>query len=145
MRLHTTSETVSFLKELEEKSARFYEDISQRFGKDENILATFARDNRKYVTQIERTYYSVITDALEGGYAFDLESDEFAFVTELPEGANYVNALAQAVELEEQTTLFYTVAAEQSMSLMADVPRNFKIVAKKRKNRIQVLKSLASK
>ena len=144
MRLHTTSETVSFLKELEEKSAKFYEDISQRFGKDENILTTFARDNRKYVTQIERAYYSVITDALEGGYAFDLDSDAFTFETELPEGANYVNALAQAVELEEQTTLFYTVAAEQSMSLMADVPRNFKIVAKKRKNRIQTLKSLAS-
>jgi hypothetical protein len=143
MKLHTASETISFVKELEEKSARFYEDMSQRYSKDEDIFLSFAKENRKYATQIQRTYYSVITDAIEGGYAFDLESDEYILDTELPEKASYSDALERAVEIEERIVKFYTVAAQQSMSLMADVPRSFKIVARKRNNRISRLKSLA--
>jgi len=143
MKLHTASETISFVKELEEKSARFYEDMSQRYSKDEDIFLSLAKENRKYAAQIQRTYYSVITDAIEGGYAFDLESDEYILDTELPEKASYSDALERAVEIEERIVKFYTVAAQQSMSLMADVPRSFKIVARKRNNRISRLKSLA--
>jgi len=143
MKLHTASETISFVKELEEKSARFYEDMSQRYSKDEDIFLSLAKENRKYAAQIQRTYYSVITDAIEGGYAFDLESDEYILNTELPEKASYSDALERAVEIEERIVKFYTVAAQQSMSLMADVPRSFKIVARKRNNRISRLKSLA--
>lgn len=143
MKLHTASETISFVKELEEKSARFYEDMSKRYSKDEDIFLSFTKENRKYATQIQRTYYSVITDAIEGGYAFDLEVDEYTLDTELPEKASYSDALERAVEIEEKIVKFYTVAAQQSMSLMADVPRSFKIVARKRNNRISRLKSLA--
>jgi len=143
MILHTASETISFVKELEEKSAKFYEDLSRRYSKDEDVFLSFAKENRKYATQIQRAYYSVITDAIEGGYAFDLETDEYTFENELPEEASYPDALAKAVEMEEKILNFYTVATEQSMSLMADIPRNFKIVAKKRNNRIPTLQSLA--
>ena len=45
------------------------------------------------------------------------------------------------IEIEERILDFYHFAADQSMSLMADIPRNFKMVAKKRKNRIPTLKS----
>jgi iron-sulfur cluster repair protein YtfE (RIC family) len=143
MRLHTASETISFAKELEEKSAKFYKDLAQRYSKDEDVLLSYAKENNKYFTQIQRAYYSVITDAIEGGYAFDLEVDEHTLDIELPEKASYSDALDKAVEIEEKMIKFYTVAAEQSMSLMADVPRNFKIVARKRSNRISKLKLLA--
>jgi len=141
MKLHTASETVSFVKELEEKSAKFYEDLAQRYPKDEDVLLSYAKENKKYFTQIQRAYYSVITDAIEGGYAFDLEADDHTLDTELAEQASYSDALDKAVEIEEKMIRFYTVAAEQSMSLMADIPRNFKIVARKRQKRIQQLKS----
>ena len=142
MKLHTASETVSFVKELEEQSAKFYEDLAQRYPKNEDVLFSYAKENKKYFTQIQRAYYSVITDAIEGGYAFDLEADDHTLDTELPEEASYSDALDKAVEIEEKMIRFYTVAAEQSMSLMADVPRNFKIVARKRQKRIQQLQSL---
>ena len=142
MKLQTASETISFVKELEEKSAKFYEDIFQRYARDEDVLLAFAKENRKYFTQIQRTYYSVITDAIEGCYAFNLDSDDYIFETDLPENTGYADALARAVGMEEKILDFYHVAADQSMSLMADVPRNFKVVAKKRKNRIPTLKSL---
>jgi len=141
MKLRTASETVSFVKELEEKSAKFYEDLAQRYPKNEDVLLSYAKENNKYFGQIQRAYYSVITDAIEGGYAFDLEADDHTLDTELAEQASYSDALDKAVEIEEKMIRFYTVAAEQSMSLMADVPRNFKIVARKRQKRIQQLKS----
>ena len=138
-----SSEVISFVKELEDISAKFYEDISQRYGKDEDVFLAFVKENKKYAEQIQRAYYSVITDAIEAGYAFDLEADEYTLDTELPENASYSDVLDKAVEIEEKMIKFYTVAADQSMSLMADVPRNFKVVAKKRNNRIPRLKSLA--
>jgi hypothetical protein len=143
MKLRTTSETVSFVKGLEEQSAKYYEDLAQRYPNNEDFLLSYAKENKKYFSQIQRAYYSVITDAIEGGYAFDLEADDHTLDTELSEEASYSDALDKAVEIEEKIIRFYTVAAEQSMSLMADVPRNFKIVARKRRDRISKLKSLA--
>lgn len=142
MKLHTASETISFVKEFEEKGAKFYEDIFQKYSRDEDILLSFAKENKKYFTQIQRAYYSVITDAIEGCYAFNLDSDDYFFETDLQENASYEDTLAKAITMEEKILDFYNVAADQSMSLMADVPRNFKIVVKKRKNRIPTLKSL---
>jgi hypothetical protein len=142
MKLQTTSETISFVKDLEEKSAKFYEDVFQRYSKDEDVLLAFAAENRKYFKQIQRAYYSVITDAIEGCYAFNLNSDDYEFETALAEGSTYADALSRAIKIEEKILDFYNVAADQSMSLMADIPRNFKIVAKKRKKRIPTLQSL---
>ena len=143
MKLQSTSETISFVKDLEEKSAKFYEDVFRRYSKDEDVLLAFAGENRKYFTQIQRAYYSVITDAIEGCYAFNLNSDDYEFETDLAEDTSYEDALVKAIEIEEKILEFYHVAADQSMSLMADVPRNFKIVAKKRKNRIPTLRACA--
>ncbi len=142
VRLHTASETISFIKEFEEKAAKFYEELSERYPEGEDVFLSFAKENRKYFSQIQRAYYSVITDAIEGCFAFDLETNDHALDTDLPEGTSYPNAVAKALALEEKIIEFYDVAADQSMSLMADVPRNFKIVVRKRKDRIARLKSL---
>ena len=139
--LHTASEVISFTKKLENESVKFYEDLSQRYAKDKDVFVSFAEENRKNVVQIERVYYGVISDAIEGCFAFDINPDDYAFKTELAEGTSYSDALDKAIELEEKIGEFYTVAAEQSKSLMADVPRAFEMVAKKRNNRKGKLKS----
>jgi len=145
MELNTASATISFTKKLEEDSAKFYEDLSQRYAKDKDVLLSFAKENGKNIVQVERAYYGVITDAIEGCFAFKINPDEYTFKTELTEGASYADALEKAVEMEEKIIRFYTDAAEQSKSLMADVPRAFMIVAKKRENRGAMLKSLLGK
>jgi rubrerythrin len=61
------------------------------------------------------------------------------------EKASYSEAIGRAIEIEEKIVKFYTDAAEQSKSLMADIPRAFKMVAKKRGNRLSTLKSLPGK
>ena len=142
MKLQTASSVISFAKELENKSAKFYEDLAQRYAEGKDTFLSFAKENGKNVVQIERVYYGVITDAIERCCAFNVESDAYTVETALPEGVSYPDALDKAIKLEEKIGKFYTDAAEQSKSLMADVPRAFMMVAQKRNNRLAKLRSL---
>ena len=143
--LHTASEVITLAKRFENESAKLYEYLSQKYAKDVDVLLSFAKENGKNVVQIERAYYGVITDAIEGCFAFNINPDGYAFKTELAEGASYSDVLNKAIELEEKIEEFYTAAAEQSKSLMADVPRAFVMIARKRDSRISMLKSLLGK
>ena len=143
MKLSTASETLSFIRELEEQLARFYEELAKRFPESGAEFEKYAAENRKYNKQIQMAYQSVITDAIEGCYAFNLEADQYAIDTELAEGADIKAAAAKALAAEEKVLGIYTEGAEQSASLLADVPRNFKIVIRKRGPRLDKLKSLA--
>ncbi len=144
MELHTASELISLVKKIESESARLYEDLSQRYGKDADVLLSFAKENGKNIVQIERAYYEVISDALEGCFAFNINPDDYALEAKLAEGVSYPDALKKALEMEKTIIAFYAQAVEQSSSLMADVSRAFTIVARKRKNRIPKLESLLS-
>src|SRR4030043_1811489 len=101
MVIHTCSEVISFAKELENKSSEFYQNLSQRFDKNKEVLLFFAKENGDYITQIERTYYEVITDAIEGCFAFHLNPEDYTLKTELSENAHYSEALGRAIEIEE--------------------------------------------
>ena len=145
MKLNTASEVISFTKKLEEDSAKFYKELSQRYVKDEGIFLSFVKENEKNIVQVERAYYGVITDAIEGCFAFNIDPAKYSLKIELGEKASYSEALERAMDIEEIIIKFYSDAAEQSKSYMADVPRAFKMVAKKRGNRQLTLKSLLGK
>jgi rubrerythrin len=142
MTISTCSGAISLSRELENGSAKFYEELSKKFEKDKDLFLAFAKENAKYVTQIERAYYGVITDAIEGCFAFDLNAEDYQVRSALPKDASYSNALKEALAIEEKILKFYQVAAEQSKHLMADIPRNFTLVAKKRRERIPKLNAL---
>ena len=142
MSISTCSGAISLSRELENGSAKFYEELSKKFEKDKDLFLAFAKENSKYVTQIERAYYGVITDAIEGCFAFDLNPEDYQVNAAPSKDATYSNALKEAVAMEEKILKFYHVAAEQSKHLMADVPRSFTLVAKKRNERIPKLKAL---
>jgi rubrerythrin len=143
--INTCSQAISLAKELEEQSAKFYENFSKRSAETGDLFLSFAKENGKFVTQVQRTYYGVITDALEGGFAFDMNPEVYVLDTELTDETGLDRALAKALAIEEKIIDFYTTAAEQSKSLMADVPRAFTLVAKKRNKRLAALKSLIEK
>ncbi|MBM2824835.1 MAG: hypothetical protein HW402_499 [Dehalococcoidales bacterium] len=142
MTLNTCSETISFARELEESSARFYQDLSQRSDRDKDFFLSLVKENGKNIVAIERAYYGVISDAIEGCFAFSLSPDEYRFDAQLAAGVSYPDALTRAVEIEEKMSRFYTDAAAQSKSLMADVPRALALVARKRSDRLARLKAL---
>ena len=143
MNLNTASEAVSFAKELETESAKFYENLAQRYAEGKEIFLSFAKENNKNIVQTERAYFGVISDAIEGCFSFKgIDTDNYSIETTLSEGRSYADALNMAVALEEKIVKFYIDAAEVSKSLMADVPQAFERIAKKRNERILKLKSL---
>jgi len=144
MGINTCSGAISLSRELENKSAKFYRKLSSRYEEDLGLFLIFSKENSKYITQIERAYYGVITDAIEGCFAFDLNPEEYQLEMDIAKDASYSDALNKALSMEERILKFYKTAAEQSKHLMADVPRSFVLVAKKRSERISKLKSVLS-
>ena len=142
MILHTASEVISLTKKLENESAEFYEELLKVYEQDSDIFLTYIKENEKYTKQIERAYYGTISDAIEGTFAFNLETDNYAFEMMLEKDTSYTDTLNQALNIEKLITCFYSDAAEQSQSLMADVPRVFKLVARKREERMGKLEML---
>ncbi|MFC1494066.1 hypothetical protein ACFL6W_02195 [Thermodesulfobacteriota bacterium] len=141
--LNTCSEAISLARELEKTSAEFYKGIAERFTDNRDLFLSFAQENEKYIKQVERAYYGVISDALEGCFAFSLNPGDFSLETGLAENAALSEAIQCAMKIEDNIIEFYNIAAEQSKSLMADVPRAFKLVVKKRRKRQSTLTSLA--
>jgi rubrerythrin len=142
MIIHTGSEGITMSKKLENDSAGLYEKMAQLFENDSETFLSFISENKKYSTQVERAYYGVITDAIEGCFAFNLDTEKYALELDLPDGASHTDAVQQAIDMEKKIIEFYEEAAEQSRALLADVPRAFIQIAKKRKSRIEKLGSL---
>ena len=142
MFINTCSGAISLSKEIENESTKFYQDLAQKYERDKDLFLTFVKENGKFIMQIERAYYGVITDALEGCFAFNLNSEDYKFKTNLSKDISYSKAMAEVLEMENKIIKFYQTAIEQSKLLMADVPRSFILVAKKRSERILKLKTL---
>lgn len=144
MLLNTASAVISFVTKLEEETAKFYNELAQKYPEGKEVFLSFSKENRKSKLMVERAYYGVITDALEACFSFKdgLDPKAYAIKTELAEDASYVDALKAVLEIEETIRKLYMDAAVLSEGLMADVPRVFNIVAKKRGDRIAKLKAL---
>jgi hypothetical protein len=142
MQLNTSASVISFAKQLEGDSAAFYEKMAEKYPKGAALFRTFSKENNNYTTMIQRAYYGVITDAIEGCFAFTVETDKYTFEKEPAKEPGYADTLNQAIDMEQKLMSFYTDAAEQSRAFMADVPRTFLIVAKKRKGREDKLRTL---
>ena len=139
MKIQTTSAALSLGRELEETSAKFYEDLAAQYPQGKDAFLAYAKENRKNIAQVERAYFGMISDALEGCYAFNMESESYAIKTDLAKGAGYAQALAAARELEKVIIKFYNDAAEQSQSLMAEMPRLFSLISRKKNERLAKL------
>jgi rubrerythrin len=142
MQLNTSASVISFARQLEADAASFYEKMAEKYPKAADLFLAFSKENSKYTVMIERAYYGVITDAIEGCFAFGVETDKYTFEKEPAKELGYTGALNQAIDMEQKLISFYTDAAEQSKAFMADVPRTFLIVVKKRKNREDKLRGL---
>jgi len=142
MKLNTASQVISFTRKLEEDGAGFYESLAREYTKDSEVLLGFARENKKNITRVERAYYGAITDALEGGFAFDIDPEEYAIETDDVQNTVYSNKLNAAIEIEYKTARFYDIAAAQSKSLLADILRVFLTMARLRDDRQRKLAEL---
>ena len=134
MRLKTASETISFLREIETRSAVFYQSMAGLYVEQEAFFLDISKENGKNISNIQRTYFGVITDALEGCFAFDIDPSEYEIPEVAPKG-DYLDDLKAGLALEDGIGKFYVDAAAQAKGLMADVPRVMERIAKRRAER----------
>ena len=138
MRINTASEAISLLRETETSSAAFYRSLAELHEAHEAFFLGLEKENKRFITDIQRTYFGVITDALEGCYAFDLDPSEYGASPPTAKG-RLAEDLAAALDMEGRITRLYRDAAAQSKCLMADVPRVMERVVKTRTKRQEKL------
>jgi hypothetical protein len=95
--------------------------------------------------RVMRTYYGVISDALEACFSFKegLDTDAYCIDTQIPTDESPTQVFERAIVIEGTIQKAYSDAATLSEGLMADIPRIFKIVAGKRGERITQLRELS--
>lgn len=143
MKLNTTSAVISFAKELEDNSVKYYEKLIQKYPQNKEIFLSFIKENKKNIVSVQRVYQEVITDAIEGCFSFEgLDTDNYKFKTEVSTDVNYSDVLEKAIKVEEKIQKYYLEVAEVSKSLMADIPRAFERIAKKRDKRKMQLEEI---
>ncbi|MFH1134807.1 MAG: hypothetical protein V1816_01845 [Pseudomonadota bacterium] len=136
MKLNTMAAVMTFVSKLENDSASFYRDNADQFGASRDLVLAWAKENLKFEKQVRQTYFGVITDTLESNYAFEGLDDDHYVLESGPVGP----AAGDAARRTEETIInFYLEAARLSDGLMADVPRLFKKIAKKREERLESL------
>jgi hypothetical protein len=136
MELNTAAAVIRFATEVEEKSAKFYDDCAKRYRENAETFLSFVRENKKNVVFVKRAYYGVISDALEACFSFEgLKADEFLFKVEFDEKADLSDILDMSLGMEDKIQKFYQKAGELSEKLLADVPRALKKIAEKREER----------
>ena len=142
MKLNTMAGVMSFVSKIENDSASFYKNYAEKYPQLESIFLSWNKENKKFEKNVKRTYFGVITDTLESNYAFQgLDTDDYNFETQLPENVDPLEAGKKAREIEETIKNFYLKAAQLSDGLMADIPRLFRKIAKKREERRQALEA----
>ncbi|MFC2012743.1 hypothetical protein ACFLUE_00490 [Chloroflexota bacterium] len=146
MKLNTASSAISFSRELEDNSARFYENLIAKYSEAGETWSLFITENQQNKVLVERAYYGVISDAIEGCFSFEgIDTGDFAVETGLTEDGSYADALNRAAVMEREIMKFYSAAAQVSRALIGDVARAFDRIVKKRDERIRRLEALSGK
>lgn len=142
MRLNTMAAVMSYVSKIENDSSSFYEKHAGNHPELKETFLFWAKENKKFEKNTKRTYFGVITDTLESNFAFEgLDTDDYDFEMTLPDNADPSEAAKKAREIEEIIKKFYLKAAHLSESLMADIPRLFMKIAKKREGRCLSIES----
>jgi hypothetical protein len=141
MILHTASEVISLIRRLEEETASFYDRLSKQ-GRDGELWQSYVKDNRQNFKTVERAYYNVISDALDGTFAFDIEDAGLLLDLDWSASQPYRQAIEKAINAEKKIADLYSLAPKQSQSLLPDVSRAMKTIGQKRKTRIDRIEAL---
>ena len=143
MKLNTMAGVMSFVSKIENDSASFYKTYAKKYPELESIFLSWNKENNKFEKNVKRTYFGVITDTLESNYAFQgLDTDDYDVDMKLPVDVDASEAIKKACEIEETLKNFYLKAAQLSEGHLADIPRLFRKIAKKREERCQSLGEL---
>jgi hypothetical protein len=139
--LRTAASVISFITRIERDSSEFYENWGNRHEELKAAFLGFAKENLKNEQNIKRSYFGVVSDALETNFCFKgLEAN--VEIDTLGDDASPPEILKASIRLEDAIRAFYGEASKRSEGLLADVPRAMARVAKARGARIERLRSI---
>lgn len=139
----TASSIISFIQQLENRSAAFYRNLADRFPQDGDVFLSLAESCEKIKQSVVRTYRETISDALEAGFSFSgLDLAQYEMEDTLEEGVDYPGAVRTAIDVEGTAADFYQDVADRSRSLLATISMAFKGAAKQRRRHQHELQSL---
>jgi rubrerythrin len=144
MQLQTASQIINYAVELEDKSAKFYEGLAEEFKQHKETFLSFVKENKKNKLLVQRVYNEVVSDALETGFSFEgFGTDDYSIEVDWDENESFPRVIEKVLDIEEKIERFYLNAAKKSKSFLADVPRAFERIAKRKGERKLKLKSLS--
>ena len=138
----TASQVIGFASRLEERSSELYLSLANELPDHADVLQSYSNACKKHAKQIERTYRGVISDALETGFAFDINEDDFPIQESMPNDKGEASTYQQVQDMEEFPMRFNREAARQSEALLADITKLFLLIAERRYNRLSELSGL---
>ena len=144
MNLRTASQVLGVARQLEDDAARFYQSMSQTHATNGELFLGLAKQNKRNMMLIDRAYLGISNDAFETGFCFDIDIDDSALVLEQSGCDGYSQCLEDAIEHEEKAGAFYSIAAEQSKSLLAGVTRTMVQIAGTKEDRLKTLIALVA-
>lgn len=138
--LQTTSQLLSYHKQLEEKQATFYQSLEQRYPQHSEVFERLAKNSLRHRDMAQRAYREGVTDAFEVGFlANPLATEDYVLVES---DGNLMTDVVTMISNEEIIIRFCLDAASSSSKLLPDVPETFERLVKRKKRGIERLREL---
>jgi transcriptional regulator of met regulon len=138
--LQTTSQLLSKHQDIEEKMADLSNSLAEKHPAHAQVFEKLAKDSLRHRDMALRAYREGVTDAFEVGFlANPLNPDEY--VLKEPEGSISEDA-GTMISNMEIVIRFCVDAANNSSTLLPDVPETFMRLVKRKKRSIENLERL---
>ena len=138
--LQTTSQLLSYHKQLEEKQATIYQNLAQRYPQHSDVFERLAKDSLRHRDMAQRAYREGVTDAFEVGFlANPLATEDYVLVES---DGDIKTDVVTMISNEEIIIRFCMDAASSSSKLLPDVPETFERLVKRKKRGIERLEEL---
>jgi hypothetical protein len=144
LKLRTISQLISHYTQLESNLTKIYEKFALEYPEQAEVFKKFAKENKKYVDMVTRSYYEGVTDAFEVGFmAEPLNPDEYTLKKNRVR--DLVSVLDSLIVYEETVIRFYVDVSKGSSELLPHIPDTFEHLIRRKRKRVKDLKKMMNK
>ena len=138
--LQTTSQLLSKHQAIEEKMADLFNSLAEKYPEHTQVFEKLAKDSLRHRDMALRAYREGVTDAFEVGFLANPLNPEDYLLKE-PMGALSEDA-GTMISNMEVVIRFCIDAANNTSTLLPDVPETFERLVKRKKRGIEQLKEI---
>lgn len=138
--LQTTSQLLSQHQAIEEKQAKLYKELAKKHPEQAHVFEKLAKDSLRHRDMALRAYREGVTDAFEVGFlANPLNPDDYVLKEPMGDLSEDAGIMISNMEV---VIRFCVDAANNTSTLLPDVPETFERLVKRKKRGIEPLKEI---